>query len=162
LKKLILLIGIQGSGKTTLANKLVTKGFSRIGADDIRGELFGDPIIQADTSKVFEIFFARLEKLLADGGDVVVDNTNLNSKHRKPIIDMAKAAGYTDIQLWLLDIPLETCLKRNAQRDRVVPEETITNYHNELSRYRPHRSEGKLVILRPNKDGSDLLFFAQS
>ncbi|CAM5999963.1 unnamed protein product [Sphagnum balticum] len=50
-----------GSGKTTLANKLVTKGFSRIGADDIRGELFGDPIIQADTSKVFEIFFARLE-----------------------------------------------------------------------------------------------------
>ncbi len=162
MKKLILLIGIQGSGKTTLAKKLVTKGFSRICADDIRGELFGDPIIQADTSKVFEIFFARLEKLLADGGDVVVDNTNLNSKHRKPIIDMAKAAGYTDIQLWLLDIPLETCLKRNAQRDRVVPEETITNYHNELNRYRPHRSEGKLVILRPNKDGTDLLFFAQS
>ncbi len=162
MKKLILLIGIQGSGKTTLALKLVEKGFKRICADDIRGELFGDPIIQGDNTKIFEIFFDRLGKLLEEGGDVVVDNTNLNSKQRKPILDMAAAVGYTDVQLWLLDVPLDLCLKRNASRERVVPEEAITSYHAELNRARPKRSEGKLVILRPNKEGTDMLFFAQS
>jgi predicted kinase len=162
MKKLILLVGIQASGKSTLALKLVDKGFKRICADDIRGELFGDPIIQGDTTKVFGIFFERLEKLLAEGVDVVVDNTNLTAKQRKPILDLAAAAGYTDIQLWLLDVPLETCLKRNAGRERVVPEEAIASYYNELNRARPKRSEGKLVILRPNKEGTELLFFAQS
>ena len=162
MKKLILLIGIQGSGKTTLALKLVEKGFKRICADDIRAELFGDAIIQGDTTQVFSIFFERLEKLFAEGGDIVVDNTNLNAKQRQPILERAAAAGYTDIQLWLLDVPLALCLKRNASRERVVPEDIVTNYHNELNRVRPKRSEGKLVILRPNKDGTDLLFFAQS
>ncbi len=162
MKKLILLIGIPGSGKTTLAQKLVEKNFKRICADDIRGELFGDAIIQGDSSQVFGIFFERLEKLLAEGADIVVDNTNLNSKQRQPILERATAAGYTDVQLWLLDVPLAVCLKRNAGRDRVVPEDIVTNYHNELNRIRPKRSEGKLVILRPNKEGTELLFFAQS
>jgi predicted kinase len=161
-KKLILLIGIPGSGKTTLAKKLVDKNFKRICADEIRGELYGDQIVQGDSTQVFAIFFERLRAMFAENSDVVVDNTNLYFKHRKPILDIATEYGYTDIQLWMLDIPVEICLKRNINRERNVPDETITNYYNELNRSRPKRSEGKLVILRPNKDGTDLLFFAQS
>lgn len=162
MKKLILLIGIPGSGKTTLSKRLVEKNFKRICADEIRGELYGDQIVQGDSTQVFTIFFERLRALFAENADVVVDNTNLYFKHRKPILDIAAEYGYTDIQLWLLDVPLETCLKRNIDRERNVPQETITNYYNELNRSRPKRSEGKLVILRPNKEGTELLFFAQS
>jgi hypothetical protein len=35
--------------------------------------------------------------------------------------------------------------------------------YNELKRnWRPKRSEGKLVVLRPTPDGKDYLFFPQS
>jgi predicted kinase len=94
--------------------------------------------------------------------DVVVDNTNRNFKQRQPILDRAKAAGYADIRLWLLDVPLATCLQRNAKRERTVPEEIVTSYYNQLRKERPSRTEGELVILRPDKEGSELLFFPQA
>lgn len=158
--RLILLVGIPGSGKTTLAKKLVEKGFQRLCADDIREELYGDAAVQGDAAEVFGIFFKRLEQGLQAGKNIVVDNTNMNRKHRQPILQRAKAAGYTDIQLWCLDVPLDVCLARNKARQRLVPEDIVANMFMELNRGgRPQRSEGKIVIIRPGKDENDWRFF---
>jgi predicted kinase len=163
LKRIILLIGVPGSGKTTLSGKLVEKGFHRMCADDIREELYGDAIIQGDSKEVFAIFFKRLEEVLSQGKDVVVDNTNLNSKQRRPIIERASAADYKDIQLWLMDTPLDVCITRNSSRSRNVPTEVIASAYNELNRAgRPRRSEGKVIIIRPGKADQEFLFFPQS
>ncbi len=163
MKRIILLIGVPGSGKSTLAKKLIEKGFSRLCADDIRGELYGDPIIQGDSKEVFAIFFARLEEMLAQGRDIVIDNTNLNSKQRQPIIERARTAGYEEAQLWLMDTPLDVCITRNSGRTRIVPEEVIASAFNELNRAgRPKRAEGKLMIIRPGKEENEFLFFSQT
>lgn len=163
MKKLILLVGIPGSGKTTLAKKVLERGFHYLNADSIREELYGDPSVQGDPQQVFDIFFNRLEIALVDGLDIIIDNTNLNPKQRKPILERAQGKGYSDIQLWLLDVPLQVCLERNRQRARIVEEEIVANMFMELNRAgRPQRSEGKIVIIRPGKDENDFRFFFPS
>lgn len=163
MKKIILMIGVPGAGKTTLAKKIAEKGFRCMNADSIREELYGNAADQGDKEEVFGLFFKRLEEAMAEGVNLIIDNTNLNPKQRKPILDRCAQFGYDDVQLWLLDIPLDLCLERNRSRDRIVPEDIVANMFMELNRAgRPKRTEGKVVIIRPSKDGNDYLFFPQA
>ena len=161
--KLIMMIGVPGAGKSTVAKKVVDKGFHYLNADQIRLELYGNEIEQGDKEEVFGIFFERLETAMKEGVSIVIDNTNLNPRQREPILERAKRYGYEDVQLWFLDVPLPLCLERNKNRTRVVPEDIVTNMYNELNRNgRPKRTEGKIVIIKPSKDGVDYLFFPQN
>ena len=161
--KLILMVGVPGAGKTTVAKKVVDKGFHYLNADQIRAELYGSESEQGDKEKVFAIFFERLEAAMKQNLSIVIDNTNLNPRQREPILEMAKNNGYSDIQLWFLDVPLPLCLERNKNRERVVPDDIVSNMYNELNKNgRPKRSEGKVVIIKPSKEGDDYLFFPQN
>ncbi|MBC7999637.1 MAG: AAA family ATPase [Leptolyngbya sp.] len=160
MKRIILLIGVPGSGKTTLAGKIAEKGFTIMNADSIRLELYGDAKEQGDPKEVFALFFERMEKMMETGTDLIIDNTNLNHKHRIPILERAKKYDYQDVQLWLLDVPLDVCVQRNSKRERVVDKEIVANMHSELNRNgRPKRDEGKLVLIRQGKDENDYRFF---
>jgi predicted kinase len=159
-KRLIILVGIPGAGKTTLAKKIMEKGFHCLSADPIREELYGNAAEQGDKEEVFKIFFERFDDALSKELDIIIDNTNLNPRQRKPILERAQKANYADVQLWLLDVPLDVCLKRNASRPRVVPDDIVANMFMELNRSgRPQRSEGKLVLIRPGNDENDFRFF---
>jgi predicted kinase len=160
--KLIMMVGVPGSGKTTVAKKVVDKGFHYLNADQIRAELYGSEGEQGDKEQVFGIFFERLEEAMKQGLSIIIDNTNLNPRQREPILERAKRYGYLDVQLWFLDVPLPLCLSRNQNRERIVPDDIVTNMYNELNKNgRPKRSEGKIVIIKPSKDGDDYLFFPQ-
>lgn len=162
MKRLIVLVGIPGSGKTTLAEKLVEKGYLSLNADSIRHELYGDAANQGDPEEVFAIFFKQLEAALKAEKAIVIDNTNSNPKQRKPILDMAKAHGYEDIQIWIMDVALEICLQRNKGRERVVDEEIVRNvYKTIFGPGRPQRSEGKIVLVRPGANIGDFSFISQ-
>jgi predicted kinase len=160
LKRLVILVGVPGSGKTTLAQKLIQRGYQWFNADSIREELWGDAGDQRDSDKVYEIFFQRLEKSLAEGVDIVIDNTNINTRHRSPILQRAITAGYDDIQIWILDVPLEMCLQRNKSRERSLPDEIVVNYYNTLQGPgKPRKHEGKIVIVRPSENDFEYRFF---
>lgn len=160
MKRIILLVGVPGSGKTTLAAKIAQKGFTIMNADSIRHELYGDASDQGDPQEVFKIFFERMEVHMKDGTDLIIDNTNANPKHRKQILDRAKQFEYNDVQLWLMDTPLNVCIARNKNRERVVAEDVVANMHMSLNRSgRPSREEGKLVLIRPGADENDYRFF---
>jgi len=159
-KRIILLIGVPGSGKTTLAAKIAQKGFTIMNADSIRKELYGDANEQGDPQQVFDLFFERMEAFMQAGTDLIIDNTNANPKHRKQILDRAKTFDYKDVQLWFMDTPLNVCIARNKNRDRVVAEDIVANMHMTLNRSgRPSREEGKLVLIRPGSDENDYRFF---
>lgn len=160
MKSLVLLVGVPGSGKTTLSKTLTDRGYKNMNADAIREELWGDAGDQREPAKVFEVFNQRLEEAFAQGLDIVIDNTNINSRHRDPILQRAKKAGYTDIQLWVLDVPLETCLAQNKMRERCVPEEIVNNYFKTLQTHgKPRSHEGKIVVVQRGAKDFEFKFF---
>ena len=147
-------VGRNGSGKTTLAQNLIAKGFERLCADDIRQELYGKAAEQGNPREVFAIFFERLEALLKEEKNIVIDNTNVKFDHRQQIIDRGRKFQYSDIHLWVLDIPLAVCLSRNKQRERQVPEEVIINLFNTLHKYgKPKATEGQIVFIKADESG---------
>ncbi len=110
--------------------------------------------------KFSKYFFSVWEALFQASKDVVIDNTNVRSDHRRQILERANKFGYQDIQLWILDVPLEICLQRNKERSRQVDESVLVNLFNELnSRGKPKAHEGRLVIVKPGKDDGFNFFF---
>ena len=128
-----LLIGVQGSGKSTWAQANAAKLNAEVlSSDAIRNELEsqGRRADAANGDVVFAIFNERLKRLLLDGKNVIADATHARKVWREPAVKTARRLGAKIIGVWF-DVPLAVCLQRNAARpgggwgDRVVPEEFL-------------------------------------
>lgn len=124
---LTMLIGIQGSGKSTWAkfHKGSIDNTVIISTDEIRNELFGG-YKDNDKGKVFNEVYKRVKSNLENDTNVILDSTNLNSKKRKNFLKTLK--GIKDLQTEAIFFPTElyTCLNRNYKREsHVVPIEKI-------------------------------------
>lgn len=93
--KLILPIGISGSGKSYIYNKDY-KDCIQVSPDLIREELTGDISNQSRNKDVFRIAFERVDEYLNKGQDVFFDATNVNKGQRKKFTD--KYIG-TDVEV---------------------------------------------------------------
>ena len=126
------LVGAPGAGKSTVAEK-ITEGRNAssaiISSDAIRKELYGDESIQGDSRQVFGIYYKRMIEAIDSGKLVVVmDATNLTKKNRQEYIwRIRKRYSCTDVFIYAdyVRTDLDTCLKRNASRSRVVPEPVV-------------------------------------
>jgi predicted kinase len=123
-----LLIGAQGSGKSTWAEANAARLNAEIVAsDEIRNELEGAGRDATNLSdEVFAILEQRVDQLLAQGRNVIVDATHARRKWRENVLAIARARGARRVAIWF-DVPLEAALARNAARPggpwgrRIVP-----------------------------------------
>lgn len=131
---LTLMIGCPGSGKSTIAKQIRKKtGAVIVSTDAIRGELFGDEGCQDDPVRVFKIAYERIASALFDGKDVYFDATNLHRKDRNAVrfeiknmfFEKRGIPGDIKYEAVLVRADLETCLRRNANRNRHVPEDRL-------------------------------------
>lgn len=122
--KAIIMIGVPGSGKSTIASQFAAEGMTVLSADKIREQIYGDAAIQGEPERVWGQFYRELEVLIAARTEIVIDNTNVRSKDRKVLLEYLIPAGYY-VEYWLIDTPVEKCLQRNSQRERKVPESVI-------------------------------------
>jgi len=128
-----LLIGVQGSGKSTWARANAEKlNAVVLASDEVRNELEARGI-DASTAgdQVFAIVEERLGQLVDEGQNVIVDATHARRKWRKKHLAIARKHGAKVIAVWL-DVPLAVCLARNAHKpggprwgERVVPKEIL-------------------------------------
>ncbi len=146
---LLLLIGIPGSGKSHLAAQLVAASSDRpvISTDAIRAQLFGAEIIQGEWLKVQAVVEQQLRQAVAkiqagEATEAIYDATNATANQRRSAITLARSTGFTQITGLWLDPPLETCLERNRQRQRQVPEEVILRMHQQLQQSPPTEADG--------------------
>lgn len=125
--KLYTMVGLPGSGKSTFAkhhpNCVV------VSTDEIRAELFGDANEQKEGNKVFAVAFERIANALAENKDVIFDATNVGRKNRKQILKRFEAVH---IAVYI-NTSVEECKRRNAKRERVVPNEVIDRMASRLT-----------------------------
>lgn len=100
-KTLVILMGIQGSGKSTFC-------LTRLAGDYVR--------VNLDTLKTRHREKLLVEECIGAGRSFAVDNTNPTRLDRERYILPAKAAGYRIVG-YLLESNLQDCKARNAQRE---------------------------------------------
>jgi predicted kinase len=120
--KVIVLIGLPGSGKSTWARH---QGHTILSSDEMRLTLSGDETNQAIHGKVFGAIRHLLKARLEIGGQTtIIDATNIRRRDRKPWLKLALTFN-AETEAVFFHPPLETTLQRNRQRTRVVPEDVI-------------------------------------
>lgn len=139
MSKLIVLVGLPASGKSTLAERLSKKENATIvSSDAIREELFSDVNHQEGNVSVFETMNERAKILLSEGRDVIYDATNINRKRRIHLINHELKAD--EYEVYYMATPYRLCVKRNNKRERVVPAEVIEKMYKNL--HIPTKLEG--------------------
>ncbi len=152
MKKVIIGIGIPGSGKTTVLKDFAEKyNYIYICPDEIRMEMLGDAADQSKNSEVWAEAHQRMRDFLAQGQTVVFDATFTNANGRKNFLDLARQSGAEKIQGILFDTPLEIAQERNLSRERQVPEHAMQRMHNDLQKDKPSLEDGLDAIFTLNE-----------
>lgn len=117
-KTLAILMGLQGSGKSTFYRTHLAKAFVRVNLDTLK------------TRHREKLLF---DECLANGSSLAIDNTNPTRLDRQRYILPAKAAGYHVVG-YFLESKIKDCMQRNAQREGTerVPEQAIAATSNKL------------------------------
>jgi len=125
-KKMILTIGLQGSGKSTWAKQMVQDhpgDYKRVNRDLLREMLDNGRFNDGNERFVQEIRDKVILEALKSGRNVIVDDTNLSSKHFNHIESLIRGRG--EIEVVFFDIPIEECIRRDGLRDNPVGEKVI-------------------------------------
>ena len=156
-----MMVGIPGSGKSTKVKEMSGEGIIGFSSDKLRGEIFGDEGIQfteewlkennydgSDDYQekyyfaldiIFGELYRKIQVCLESGNDAVVDATNPGKFARSRVID--KLGQYADrIVAVVMATPYAVCMKRNLNRDRVVPTDAMERMAKDFEY--PELSEG--------------------
>jgi predicted kinase len=100
-KSLVLTIGLPGSGKSTFCRRLAPVIDAVIlESDALRRQLFGHASYRASESRrLFQAIHEAAGFLLAEGNNVIVDATNLEEAHRRPLYAIAAETQATLVLL---------------------------------------------------------------
>ena len=142
MREFYLMVGLAGSGKSTIAKEIEYSicmsspkydEYGRadkvvlISSDDIREEILGDVNDQTQNDKVFSHIHKLIKQAVRDYNHIIVDATNLTIKNRRALLNcLDDKKDYHKIA-YIVNTPIEKCKENNSKRDRKVPEYVIDN-----------------------------------
>lgn len=133
MRKIIMLKGLPGSGKTTFAKELLKndRSFKRINKDDLRAMIDDGKWSTQNEKFIVHMRDSFIALALHNGYSVVVDDTNLAPKHAMKLKNLAKIAE-VEFEEKFIDTPIEECIKRDLKRTRSVGEKVIKKMQQEF------------------------------
>ncbi|WP_242906451.1 polynucleotide kinase-phosphatase [Actinomadura terrae] len=130
---LVVLVGVSGSGKSHFARKHFAPT-QIVSSDACRAMVSGDENDQSATGDAFDLLHYIVAKRLRRGLLTVVDATNVQSKARQSLLQLAKDHDVLTAAI-VLDVPEHVAVERNAARpDRDLPEHVVPRQRRELRR----------------------------
>ncbi len=141
--KLIMTVGVSASGKTTWATTWAKeqKHCVNINRDDIRFNIVqpGSDWTTYKFTKVNESRVTEIENVIAERAvkfetNIIISNTNLNSKTREFWKKFAKEHGY-QFEIEEFPIALEEAIKRDRLRQNSVGEQVIRKQYQQWLEY---------------------------
>lgn len=121
-KKLIILSGIPGSGKSTYAANYAREnpGSFIVGSDQIRMELFG----RVDDFTKEDIVWAKFEGLIFEKANsystIIADSSATTNSRRLRWLNLFRNT-FNTIELVYFEVPFKLCLQRNERRHLSIP-----------------------------------------
>ena len=147
-----LMVGIQGSGKSTYSKKLRDEfGYKIISSDEVR-KMYPD----WEEVKIFPEVYRLCAMELKEGNDVIFDATNITPKVRARNINLIREI-YSDFEVYayFINTNKELCKERVLKRNNMegelfLPIEVIDSYYNNL--VPPSLEEGINKVIVINND----------
>lgn len=140
MKKVILMRGLPGSGKSTYAKQLVATApniYKRINRDDLRAMFDNSHWSPGNEKFVKKVRDILIIKALEEGKHVIVDDTNLSSTNetrvRQLVQEFNKMHNDTvQVEVKEMAVSLQECIARDAKRDKPVGAKRIREMHRQF------------------------------
>ena len=149
MSKLIIMVGLPGSGKSYYANMLYKEAKNPtviLSSDDYRKRLFGDENDQEHNDQVFKTLYADMRKYLISHVDVIFDATNTSLKSRLRIMNELKGIE-CDKEAYVICTPVEKCIEQNADRERKIGEDVIWKFARSFQCPQTYEGFSKVVLV---------------
>jgi predicted kinase len=131
----VILIGLQGSGKTTYYQTFLAPSHA---------------LVSLDVQKTAGRMSALLDECIAGGRSFAVDNVNATRDSRRRYVQAAKSAGYRVVACFF-DTPVRTAIGRNNHRKdkKPIPVPAILRTAKHLQRPEPDEGFDEIRVIRP-------------
>lgn len=154
--ELIMMVGLQASGKSYYAKELAEQYNAKIfSSDEYREKLLGDETDQTNNSKIFSQLERDIINHLLSGESAIFDACNISSKRRRNFLNKVNKTGCEKICVVVLR-KLEKCIEANNNRERKVPNYSITKYYKSFQL--PYLEEGwdTIKLIYTDKDDNSV------
>ncbi len=153
MRRIFMMSGIPGSGKSYYATTHATGSDKVISRDEIRFALLDENDQYFDKEeKVFSKWINTINEAIEDPNckNIYLDATHLNDVSRLKTLSQLKLNKVDEIILVMVDTTLETCLERNSKRiDRKrVPDNVIKNMYKSFKPYTENELFIGTILLR--------------
>ena len=160
MQKIILMVGIPGSGKSTWAKAEIAKdpnNWCRINNDDIRA-MMNDSVWSKDyESFITETRNFMIREALKRGKNLIIDNLNLNKRHFDDAVKIAKSVnGDYQVSEQAFFVELEEAIARDAKREgkAKVGEAVIRKWWKDSGGKQFQYYKPRLELVKTHCDGS--------
>lgn len=145
-KKLVITVGLPGSGKSTWAKEKQTREpgkYKLVSRDDIRRMLdngmFNKPGKKTHKHEelVTKVQTDVITDCLAEGYSVIVHDTNLNEGVQKRFEELAKANNAGFVVQSFIEVSLDDCIEQDLKRFDSVGEAVIRRMHDKYLKPKP-------------------------
>mgnify|MGYP001198617536 CR=1 FL=1 len=133
MSKLIVTLGISGSGKSRYSSEMEEAGYIRVNMDTLRKIWTGDISDQSKNHQVADTALAMVEYLLYMDKDVIWDGTSTNAGTRNKLLKFAKDQGAETKLVVMMDSKdialcrsrVEKDLKNGVDRAKTIDDASI-------------------------------------